>query len=591
MYQGGLTKLDGNSFSLGFTQLSGANRNDSPLQSLATMNIGSNVEKQNANLITGITGSNLTQKSDAVANMSPADRLNAMANDRGLLEAYNVAYNAYAMSTDPDVRRAAKDHMIEKLQNSLAYATGMVKDDVKGFWTHAYQVVWEGNKVKLLDSDGNDITDDYWIAGNPQKQLKNNVQQIEEVAKNMLRLGATQAEIDNAMNQVINESVGADGRFESIGTAEDIGVWGDKVINNAPVIKQISSATETLGAGLRKAFSGGTIQSSEAYATSPEAGAGSSVSTTPSVGAEYSSNVTPVAAETQRTSNTNILDKAGEASLELFRLAGEGAEDLGTPVLEILKAAGEGVKEGGKVSEELYQQAKKELGEALSILSEKAGETKQNFIEISGDLLTAVKNFANVAGTTIKESSIKDGKLRIPVSEVKKGVARIYNNPGNVQRIAGDKWEGEIGAYGPSHNPKTGKAFVDGGPRFAEFDTPENGFRAMALTIEKRIRTSEGTLADVIAMYAPDVENDTKGYINNFKKKYGWKANKDLDFDNKDEILKLMKGILETENSDATEKAYNSKQIEEGYDRAFAYWKTQPSYKAMHLKVKEKPQR
>ena len=223
MYQGGLTKLDGNSFGLGFTQLSGANRNDSPLQSLATMNIGSNVEKQNANLITGITGSNLSQKSDAVANMSPADRLNAMANDRGLLEAYNVAYNAYSLSTDPDVRRAAKDHMIEKLQNSLAYATGMVKDDVKGFWTHAYQVVWENNKVKLLDSEGNDITDDYWIAGNPQKQLKNNVQQIEEVAKNMLRLGATQAEIDNAMNQVINESIGADGRFESVGTAEDIG--------------------------------------------------------------------------------------------------------------------------------------------------------------------------------------------------------------------------------------------------------------------------------------------------------------------------------------------------------------------------------
>lgn len=223
MYQGGLTKLDGNSFSLGFTQLSGANRNDSPLQSLATMNIGSNVEKQNANLITGVTGSNLTQKSDAVASMSPADRLNAMANDRGLLEAYNIAYNEYALSADPDIRRAAKDHMIEKLQNSLAYATGMVKDDVKGFWTHAYQVVWKDNKVKLLDSDGNDITDDYWLAGNPQKQLKNNVQQIEEVAKNMLYLGATQAEIDNAMNQVINEAVGAEGRFESIGIAEDIG--------------------------------------------------------------------------------------------------------------------------------------------------------------------------------------------------------------------------------------------------------------------------------------------------------------------------------------------------------------------------------
>ena len=243
MYQGGLTKLDGNSFSLGFTQLSGANRNDSPLQSLATMNIGSNVEKQNANLITGITGSNLTQKSDAVANMSPADRLNAMANDRGLLEAYNVAYNAYALSTDPDVRRAAKDHMIEKLQNSLAYATGMVKDDVKGFWTHAYQVVWEGNKVKLLDSEGNDITDDYWIAGNPQKQLKNNVQQIEEVAKNMLRLGATQAEIDNAMNQVINESVGADGRFESIGTAEELGNFGKKYFETmADVEKKVSDS-------------------------------------------------------------------------------------------------------------------------------------------------------------------------------------------------------------------------------------------------------------------------------------------------------------------------------------------------------------
>lgn len=333
MYQGGLTKLNGNSFGLGFTQLSGASRNDSPLQSLATMNIGSNVEKQNANLITGVADSNLTQKADAVANMSPADRLNALANDRGLLEAYNVAYNEYTLSADPDVRRAAKDLMLEKLQNSLAYATGMVKDDVKGFWTHAYQVKWEDNKVKLLDSDGDDITDDYWIAGNPQKQLKNNVQQIEEIAKSMVHLGATQAEIDNAMNQVINESVGAEGRFESIGTAED---WGNAALATpggfndlvTPVVDLIVPVKEP-GTEPRKTFSGGAIQSSEAYATSPEAGIGSSVATEPSVGAEYSSDVTPVATEKpQSSSNTSLLDRAGEASLELFRLAGEGWNEL-----------------------------------------------------------------------------------------------------------------------------------------------------------------------------------------------------------------------------------------------------------------------
>lgn len=341
MYQGGLTKLDGNSFSLGFTQLSGASRNDSPLQSFATMNIGSNVEKQNANLITGTTDSNLPQKSDAVANMSPADRLNAIANDRGLLEAYNIAYNEYALSTDPDVRRAAKDHMIEKLQNSLAYATGMVKSDVKGFWTHAYQVKWEDNKVKLLDSDGNDITNDYWIAGNPQRQLKNNVQQIEEVAKNMLRLGATQSEIDNAMNQVINESVGANGRFESIGTAEDWGSFGKKYYETmADVEKKVSDSVlgfysdalsgPARGAkGVLKAIAENTRDS---YAAIHAGGPGYE---TP-IDFGRSSDVTPAAQkETQSAEEPGILDKAGEASLELFRLAGEGAEDIGNRVLKL----------------------------------------------------------------------------------------------------------------------------------------------------------------------------------------------------------------------------------------------------------------
>lgn len=77
-----------------------------------------------------------------------------------------------------------------------------------------------------------------------------------------------------------------------------------------------------------------------------------------------------------------------------------------------------------------------------------------------------------------------------------------HNNPGNIEYQSRNRWQGQL-----PHDPSVE-------PRFARFDTPQNGIRAMArLLLTYGARYNLRTVEAIIGRWAPRVENDTQGYI------------------------------------------------------------------------------
>lgn len=69
------------------------------------------------------------------------------------------------------------------------------------------------------------------------------------------------------------------------------------------------------------------------------------------------------------------------------------------------------------------------------------------------------------------------------------------NNPGNLEPVA--RWRGLVGSDG----------------RFAKFDTPRNGLRAIGVDLRAKMRRGLKTPRAVIEEYAPPNENNTEMYI------------------------------------------------------------------------------
>jgi hypothetical protein len=127
----------------------------------------------------------------------------------------------------------------------------------------------------------------------------------------------------------------------------------------------------------------------------------------------------------------------------------------------------------------------------------------------------------------------------------------IYNNPGNIER-SGDKWYGMVEDKGYGKNE-----------RFAVFDTPQLGVRAMIKTLRTKIKRFDGNLKEIINEYAPNSENDTKAYIANVKKILG---NKDIVTE--DDLKTLAKAVITVENSPKLRDYYlkDTKILDEAYE-------------------------
>ena len=121
-----------------------------------------------------------------------------------------------------------------------------------------------------------------------------------------------------------------------------------------------------------------------------------------------------------------------------------------------------------------------------------------------------------------------------PQSLLEPSQPTVYNNPGNVERTQG--WAGMV--------PDTGYGSED---RFAVFDSPQMGLRALMRDTATKIKKHGGDLSKMINEYAPPSENPTNRYYEYVKSKVG------RDKVTVNDLPRIVQGIIEFENKPDSE--------------------------------------
>lgn len=137
------------------------------------------------------------------------------------------------------------------------------------------------------------------------------------------------------------------------------------------------------------------------------------------------------------------------------------------------------------------------------------------------------------------------------------------NNPGNIDFNPRNAWQGQLGIEQGVANP-----------RFARFDTVENGIRALAKLI-LNYRGKDGmpgvglkgidTVKEIINRWAPPVENDTGAYARQVAKAAGVKVDEVLNLKQPALLQKIVTAIIQHENG---QQPYQASVIAEGVRRA-----------------------
>lgn len=123
------------------------------------------------------------------------------------------------------------------------------------------------------------------------------------------------------------------------------------------------------------------------------------------------------------------------------------------------------------------------------------------------------------------------------------------NNPGNVEAGA-DRWDGQTGSDG----------------RFATFDSPEAGIRALARTlITYQDKHGLNTVEGIIGRWAPPGENNTKAYARAVADAVGFEPTAQLDLKDAKVLQALTRAIIRHENG---RQPYAEDVIRAGVDAA-----------------------
>ncbi|MGY4527985.1 structural protein P5 [Pseudomonas sp. TE21394] len=139
------------------------------------------------------------------------------------------------------------------------------------------------------------------------------------------------------------------------------------------------------------------------------------------------------------------------------------------------------------------------------------------------------------------------------------------NNPGNINFNPRNAWQGQLGM-------EVGVAK----PRFARFDEPENGIRALGkLLINYRGKDgmpSVGgkgidTVLETINRWAPSSENDTQAYAAAVAKRIGVRPTDPINIKDPATLRGMVLGIIVHENGG---NPYKDQVIDEGVRRALA---------------------
>jgi hypothetical protein len=131
------------------------------------------------------------------------------------------------------------------------------------------------------------------------------------------------------------------------------------------------------------------------------------------------------------------------------------------------------------------------------------------------------------------------------------------NNPGNIDFNKANKWQGQLGLE--EGVPK---------PRFARFDAPENGIRALGkLLLTYQDKHKLRTVAAIINRWAPSVENDTAAYVKAVERLTRTKPGDTIDLRSYGVMGGFVKAIIHHENAGFE---YPDEILAEGVKRALS---------------------
>ncbi len=149
------------------------------------------------------------------------------------------------------------------------------------------------------------------------------------------------------------------------------------------------------------------------------------------------------------------------------------------------------------------------------------------------------------------------GTTRVSSTQVVDGTRGIRNNnPGNIEFNDNNSWQGQTGSDG----------------RFAKFETPEHGIRALGRNLLSYGKQGYDTPAEIIGRWAPPgkdgKENDTQAYIKSVCAQLGVTADQPLDLTNADTLANLCNAIMKQENGKVP---YSADQVNKGVQAALGF--------------------
>ncbi|EAO9546035.1 hypothetical protein AWI62_11615 [Salmonella enterica] len=188
-------------------------------------------------------------------------------------------------------------------------------------------------------------------------------------------------------------------------------------------------------------------------------------------------------------------------------------------------------------SDEQIQAKKTEFKEKVadSALSHWSANNAVHFIQSNGELSdTAIGS----------RRAVSDGSP----GDATRGIRN--NNPGNLEYSKSNPWVGQNGDDG----------------RFAKFETPEHGIRALGRNLMSYQRQGIDTVNEIINRWAPPTDNnDTAAYIKAVCEQLGVSADEPLDSSNPDTLKALCAAIIQHENGS---QPYSDQQLTSGVSAA-----------------------
>ncbi|MCC9297017.1 hypothetical protein LOK69_00650 [Escherichia coli] len=168
-------------------------------------------------------------------------------------------------------------------------------------------------------------------------------------------------------------------------------------------------------------------------------------------------------------------------------------------------------------------------------LSQWSANNSIEFIQSNGELSDTVSG---------SKRAVSDGVS----GDSSRGVRN--NNPGNLEASSSNPWVGQTGSDG----------------RFAKFETPEHGIRALGRNLVSYQRHGVDTVKEIINRWAPPSDNnDTTAYISAVCAQLGVTDDQPLDASNPDTLQALCAAIIKHENGS---QPYSTDQLSAGVNAA-----------------------